>query len=102
VRDAGTVLPGAREAIASCAARDPVQSAVTGNLRPIALTKLAALGLGDGLDFAVGGYGDDGSDRADLVRRARKRASEKYGHDFAGTRTVVIGDTPVGAILPFR
>jgi hypothetical protein len=51
-------------------------------------------GPGDGLDFSVGGYGDDGSDRADLVRLARKRASEKYGHDFAGTRAVVIGDTP--------
>lgn len=94
MREVGVVLPGAREAIASCAARDTVQSAVTGNLRPIAMTKLTALGLGDGLDFAVGGYGDDGSDRADLVRQARKRASQKYGHDFAGTRAVVIGDTP--------
>lgn len=94
MREVGVVLPGAREAIASCAGRRAVQSAVTGNLRPIAITKLAALGLGDGLDFEVGGYGDDGSDRADLVRRARKRASEKYGHAFEGKRTVVIGDTP--------
>ncbi|MEU1801685.1 haloacid dehalogenase-like hydrolase [Streptomyces sp. NPDC019937] len=94
MREVGVVLPGAREAIASCAARRAVQSAVTGNLRPVAMTKLAALGLGDGLDFEVGGYGDDGSDRADLVRRARKRASEKYGHGFDGKRTVVIGDTP--------
>lgn len=94
MRKVGVVLPGAREAIASCAARDTVQSAVTGNIRPVAMTKLSALGLGDGLDFSVGGYGDDGSDRADLVRQARKRASEKYGHDFAGTRAVVIGDTP--------
>jgi phosphoglycolate phosphatase-like HAD superfamily hydrolase len=94
MREVGVVLPGVREAIASCAARDTVQSAVTGNIRPIAMTKLTALGLGDDLDFAVGGYGDDGSDRADLVRQARKRASQKYGHDFAGTRAVVIGDTP--------
>ncbi|EFL21693.1 phosphoglycolate phosphatase [Streptomyces himastatinicus ATCC 53653] len=94
MREVGVVLPGAREAIASCAARHTVQSAVTGNLRPIAITKLAALGLGDGLDFSVGGYGDDGSDRADLVRQARKRASEKYGHAFDSRRTVVIGDTP--------
>ncbi|MCS0636237.1 haloacid dehalogenase-like hydrolase [Streptomyces sp. LP05-1] len=94
MREAGSVLPGAREAIASCAARHTVQSAVTGNIRPVATTKLTALGLADGLDFAVGGYGDDGSDRADLVRQARKRASEKYGQGFAGTRTVVVGDTP--------
>ncbi|RNG24139.1 HAD family hydrolase [Streptomyces botrytidirepellens] len=94
MREVGVVLPGAREAMASCAARHTVQSAVTGNLRPIAITKLAAVGLGDGLDFSVGGYGDDGSDRADLVRQARKRASEKYGHAFDSRRTVVIGDTP--------
>ncbi|BBA96048.1 putative hydrolase [Actinacidiphila reveromycinica] len=94
MREVGIVLPGAREAIESCAARGTVQSAVTGNIRPIAMAKLTALGLGDGLDFSVGGYGDDGSDRADLVRQARRRASQKYGHDFAGRRAVVIGDTP--------
>jgi phosphoglycolate phosphatase len=94
IREVGTVLPGVREALASCAARDTVQSAVTGNIRPIAVTKLVTLGVGDDLDFEVGGYGDDGSDRADLVRQARKQASEKYGHNFAGTHTVVIGDTP--------
>lgn len=94
MREAGTVLPGAREAIASCSARHTVQSAVTGNIRPVAMAKLGALGLGDGIDFAVGGYGDDSSDRADLVRQARERASEKYGHGFAGRLTVVIGDTP--------
>ncbi|WP_435173727.1 HAD family hydrolase [Actinacidiphila sp. bgisy145] len=94
MREVGTVLPGAREAIASCTTRGAVQTAVTGNIRRIAEAKLAALGLGDGLDLSVGGYGDDGSDRADLVRQARKRASQKYGHDFAGAHAVVIGDTP--------
>jgi len=90
----GSVLPGARQAITECAARRAVQSAVTGNLRPIAPTKLSALGLAEGLDFTVGGYGDDGTDRSDLVRRARKRASQKYGHTFKGKRTIVVGDTP--------
>lgn len=94
MREDGTVLPGAREAIAACAALGAVQSTVTGNIRPIAAAKLGALGLADRLDLAVGGYGDDGSDRADLVRRARERASARYGHAFAGRRTVVIGDTP--------
>lgn len=94
MREVGTVLPGAREAIASCATRGALQTAVTGNVRPIAEAKLVALGLGEGLDFSVGGYGNDGSDRSDLVRQARKRATQKYGHDFAGTRAVVIGDTP--------
>ncbi|MFE7134023.1 HAD family hydrolase [Streptomyces sp. NPDC057638] len=94
MREVGTVLPGAREAIAMCAAQNHVQSAVTGNIRPIAMAKLAALNLDDVLDFTVGGYGDDGSDRAELVHRARMRASEKYGQDFAAGRTVVVGDTP--------
>ncbi|AXI77530.1 HAD family hydrolase [Peterkaempfera bronchialis] len=94
IREFGIVLPGAREALDSCAAHNIVQSAATGNIRPIAMTKLTTLAVGADLDFSVGGYGDDGSDRADLVRQARKRAAEKYGHDFAGTRTVVVGDTP--------
>ncbi|WP_221179454.1 hypothetical protein [Streptomyces botrytidirepellens] len=37
-REVGVVLPGAREAIASCAGRRAVQSAVTGNLRPVTIT----------------------------------------------------------------
>lgn len=94
MRRTGVVLPGAREAIVACVARNAVQSAVTGNLRPVATTKLTAVGLGEGLDLTVGGYGDDGGDRADLVRQARERASRKYGRDFAGQRTVVVGDTP--------
>ncbi|MFI0940433.1 HAD family hydrolase [Streptomyces sp. NPDC021020] len=94
MREVGTVLPGAREALFTCAAHHAVQSAVTGNIRPIAVIKLGAFGLGDALDFTVGGYGDDGSDRADLVRLARGRASAKYGQDFSGHLTVVVGDTP--------
>lgn len=94
MREVGEDLPGAREAIAAFAKRNVVQSAVTGNIRPIAETKLAALDLAGDLDFAVGGYGDDGSDRADLVRQARARVTAKYGHPFPDARVIVIGDTP--------
>lgn len=94
MRNAGHSLPGAREAIAAFDSKNAVQSVVTGNIRPIARTKLSAFGLVDGLDLEVGGYGDDGSDRADLVRLARERVEEKYSIHFTGKRTFVIGDTP--------
>ncbi|MBM9509798.1 HAD family hydrolase [Actinacidiphila acididurans] len=94
MREVGEDLPGAREAISAFAQRGVVQSAVTGNIRPIAETKLAALDLAEHLDFAVGGYGNDGSDRADLVREARARATAKYGNTFPNGHVIVIGDTP--------
>ncbi|MFG2149003.1 HAD family hydrolase [Streptomyces sp. NPDC048696] len=94
IRESGYALPGALEAISALQAEHVVQSVVTGNIRPIAKTKLQAFGLADGIDLDVGGYGDDGSDRADLVRLARERAETKYPASFAGKRTFVIGDTP--------
>jgi phosphoglycolate phosphatase-like HAD superfamily hydrolase len=94
IRDAGQALPGAAEAIATVADLHAVQSVVTGNIRGIAIAKLRVFDLADSIDFAVGGYGDDGSDRADLVRLARSRAETNYRTSFAGHRTFVIGDTP--------
>lgn len=94
IRESGCSLPGASEAIFALQDRRVVQSVVTGNIRPIAMTKLSAFELADGIDLEVGGYGDDGSDRAALVRLARARAEEKYRTSFAGKRTFVIGDTP--------
>ncbi|TDC67542.1 HAD family hydrolase [Streptomyces hainanensis] len=94
IRDAGKALPGAREAIFALQRRPVVQSVVTGNIRSVAGTKLRAFGLAESLDLEVGGYGDDGSDRATLVRLARERAEEKYRASFPGKRTFVIGDTP--------
>jgi phosphoglycolate phosphatase-like HAD superfamily hydrolase len=73
------------------------QSVVTGNIRVLAEVKLAALGLLNGLDLCIGAYGDDHEDRTELVQVARRRAAAVHGRDpaaFAGTSTVVIGDTP--------
>lgn len=94
IRKSGKVLPGVPEAIAALDGHRTVQSVATGNIQSIAKTKLGAVSLTSGLDFEVGGYGDDGSDRADLVRCARERASAKYGSAFVGKRTFVVGDTP--------
>jgi phosphoglycolate phosphatase len=74
------------------------QSVLTGNVRPLAEVKLAALGLREGLDLCIGAYGDDHEVRAELVHVARRRAAAVHGRlpgDFGGTATVVVGDTPL-------
>jgi phosphoglycolate phosphatase-like HAD superfamily hydrolase len=94
MRQHGTALPGAGGAIASLEGGGRVQSVVTGNIKSIAITKLEAFGLNRLIDFEVGGYGDDGSDRAELVRLAIERAAAKYNVGFTARHAVVIGDTP--------
>jgi len=94
MREHGYALPGAREALEAFAADAAVQTVVTGNLRGIALSKLEAFGLNGFVDFEVGGYGDDGSDRAVLVRLAVERAEAKYGYGFKAEHAIVVGDTP--------
>jgi phosphoglycolate phosphatase len=72
-----------------------VQSVLTGNIRPLAEAKLAALGLTRYLDMDVGAYGDDHEVRAELVHLARRAAGAAYRADFGGEATVLIGDTPL-------
>lgn len=94
MREHGEALPGALEAISLFAGEGFVQSVVTGNIRSIARTKLEAFGLDERIDFEVGGYGDDSSDRAELVRLAVQRTEVKYNHGFKAEHAIVIGDTP--------
>jgi phosphoglycolate phosphatase-like HAD superfamily hydrolase len=73
------------------------QSVLTGNVRPLAEVKLAAVGLRCPLDLCIGAYGDDHEDRTQLIHLARRRAVAVYGSsssDFSGTATIVVGDTP--------
>jgi phosphoglycolate phosphatase len=94
----GRALPGAAAALALVGGHAH-QSVLTGNIRPLAEVKLAALGLRSGLDLCIGAYGDDHEDRAELVQVARRRASAVHGDSlpssFAGRSTVVVGDTPL-------
>ncbi len=98
VRERGSVLPGVRAALAAVANlgadRTVVQSVLTGNLPALARVKLAAFGLTEHLDLDVGAYGDVSDIRADLVPIARRNAAARYGVDFTGRATVIIGDTP--------
>jgi phosphoglycolate phosphatase-like HAD superfamily hydrolase len=98
VRAQGIVLPGVRAAlagVASHAADGPVvQSLLTGNIPALARVKISALGLSEHLDLDVGAYGDVSAIRAHLVPVARRNAAARYGADFSGRSTVLVGDTP--------
>jgi phosphoglycolate phosphatase len=98
LRERGRVLPGAAEAVAALAAPryagQVIQSLLTGNIPALAEVKLGALGLTGHLDLSIGAYGDLSQIRADLVSVARRNAAGRYGGDFAGRATVLIGDTP--------
>lgn len=94
MRESGRVLPGVREALAAFQQDGAVQSLVTGNIPALAAMKLKAFDLDGFVDLEVGGYGDDDSDRAVLVRLAIERVEAKYGHGFKAEHAVVIGDTP--------
>jgi phosphoglycolate phosphatase-like HAD superfamily hydrolase len=99
-RQVVSALPGAGAALAGLAAADGsagpvVQSLLTGNIRPMAEIKLAAAGLTSHLDLEVGAYGDLHEIRAELVGPAQQAAAAAYGHDFHGSGTVLVGDTPL-------
>jgi phosphoglycolate phosphatase-like HAD superfamily hydrolase len=97
VQAGGRALPGAAAALIAIAAADHglvVQSVLTGNIRPLAEAKLAALGLAGHLDLDVGAYGDAHTERAGLVPLARRAAAAAYRADFGGEATVIVGDTP--------
>jgi phosphoglycolate phosphatase len=103
-------LPGAAAALAALARYAPhevqapadglgplrvVQSVLTGNVRRMAEMKLGAVGLDTHLDLEAGAYGDSHEVRSELVHLARGNAARKYGKDFGGTATVLVGDTPL-------
>ena len=82
-------------AMASAPHRQIHQSVLTGNMRPLAVLKLGAAGLGQHLDLDAGAYGDAHEVRAELVSLARLAARRLYGAGFAGSSTILIGDTPL-------
>lgn len=95
VRERGRSLPGAQAVLIALAARpDVLQSVLTGNMEPIAISKLTIFELADYVDFSVGAYGLDHADRAELVHLARGRAARTYGETFTPANTVLVGDTP--------
>jgi phosphoglycolate phosphatase len=88
------VYPGVRTLLERLEARDDVVlGLLTGNVRPGADAKLAAVGL-DAARFRVGAFGSDHADRPALPAIAKARAESLLGRPVAGVDVVVIGDTP--------
>jgi phosphoglycolate phosphatase len=84
-------LPGVEPLLDALAARDDVAlGLLTGNIEPGARVKLRVTGLDR--HFKVGAFGSDDEVRDRLVPVARRRALAHWGDDFAGARTVIVGD----------
>ncbi len=90
IPESGVLLPGAREVVTALCRPGIVQTAVTGNIAPVAHAKLAAWGLDAAMDLAVGAYGTEDVSRVPLVAASRRRAEAKYGRF---DEVIVIGDT---------
>ena len=91
-RQKGRVLPGIAEILERLHRKpDRVLALLTGNLRRGAELKLRHYGLWQYFEF--GAFADDHHDRNELGAFARRRAREKYGHDFDCAAIDVIGDT---------
>ncbi|WP_275001968.1 HAD family hydrolase [Promicromonospora iranensis] len=94
VRDLGSVLPGAMQALKAVAAEPGVVSTVlTGNLQANALIKLQVFGMERYVDATVGGFSSDDPHRPALVAIAQRRAGKRYGSAFDVGNTVIIGDS---------
>lgn len=91
------ILPGVQTLLETLAARDDcVVALVTGNLEPIAWTKMRRLGIRHLFTApGLGGFGSDHVDRAELVAIAERRCAEATGAPV-GTfaNRVHFGDTP--------
>ncbi|MGH3592605.1 MAG: HAD hydrolase-like protein [Pseudonocardiaceae bacterium] len=91
----GRALPGAKETLAALAADLRVHQAVlSGNLRDVSRIKLEVFGLDSYLDLVSSAYGDDHTERPELVAIAQQRATEQMATRFDNQHTILIGDTP--------
>jgi phosphoglycolate phosphatase len=88
------VYPGVTELLDALERRpDVVLGLLTGNLADGARAKLEAVGIAPDR-FAVAAFGSDHAHRPELPAVALQRYRDRFGHDLAGERVVVIGDTP--------
>lgn len=88
----GEVLPGVEALLDALAPSDALVGLATGNLRRGAALKLGHFGLWD--RFAGGGFGDDHSIRAELVRAGIAELAA-HGGLSGEPEVIVLGDTPL-------
>jgi len=87
-------LPGVLEILDALEARhDIVLGLLTGNVEAGARAKLSAAGI-DPDRFRVNAFGSDHEHRPQLPAIAQRRFGESLGHQVAGEKVIVIGDTP--------
>ena len=95
LRARGRVLPGALEALRTLGERPGViQTVLTGNTTRVAAIKLEVFDLAQYLDLIVGAFGDDNSDRSQLVNIACNRATHHLNQTITPAQATIIGDTP--------
>ncbi|WP_326762789.1 haloacid dehalogenase-like hydrolase [Streptomyces phaeochromogenes] len=88
LRERGHALPGAATALDALNAIGVRQTVVSGNIRPVAQTKLSVFGLDQHMVWEIGAFGEDHDVRAELVRLCLQRAGT------VAEDAVLIGDTP--------
>ena len=89
----GEVLPGVGDLLDALDGTDAVLGLATGNMRRGAAHKLGHFGLWE--RFAGGGFGDDHTVRADLVRAGIAELEARFGLAVGDSEVVVLGDTPL-------
>lgn len=88
------LMPGIAELLDALEAdAGVVLGLLTGNVASGARLKLQSAGI-DSRRFAVGAYGSDHAERAELPKVAVRRAEPFFGRLPSGTEVVIIGDTP--------
>jgi phosphoglycolate phosphatase-like HAD superfamily hydrolase len=85
------VLPGVEKLLEELKASGFRLGLITGNLEPIAKSKMERAGLGS--FFGFGGYGGNSEVRSDVVEAAFRAAEERCGM-LNDHEVVVVGDTP--------
>jgi phosphoglycolate phosphatase len=88
------VLPGVHESLEALEAKSDIAlGLLTGNYRRGAAIKLGHFGLWD--RFRFGAFGDEHTDRRELVPVALEAAEHAIGVRLPASRAIVIGDTPL-------
>ncbi|MFH0802067.1 MAG: HAD family hydrolase [bacterium] len=87
------VLPGVHPTLSTLQMRgDFLMGLLTGNLEPIAWHKLAKAELRH--YFRIGGFGNEGRERRELVGVVREKCRKNFERDFREKEIIIIGDTP--------
>ena len=87
------VLPGVRQTLSTLQTRgDFLLGLLTGNLEPIAWHKLKRADLHQ--YFQIGGFGNEGRERHELVGVVREKCRINFERDFREKDIIIIGDTP--------